>query len=256
MRRIRLVIAYRGTNYSGWAKQDGDPTIQETLEDALEKVVQKRTSVLGSSRTDAGVHALGQVAAFSTESTIFAEKFLRAINFYLPHDIRVVEAEEVSSDFHPLRNAVKKEYLYVIDDQLVPSPFLQNMTWIPRQGRFDVAKMEEAAKYLVGTHDFASFQAKGSPRTSTERTIFRATVRRESEELFFGLFYRPLVLIEVEGNGFLYNMMRIIAGTLAQVGNGERPPEWVRDVILAKNRVYAGPTAPPDGLYLKKIEMR
>ncbi|MDR1958749.1 MAG: tRNA pseudouridine(38-40) synthase TruA [Planctomycetaceae bacterium] len=258
MRQILLEIAYQGTGYSGWARQQNVPTIQGTLEDALEKVVRQRLEVFGSSRTDAGVHALGQLAVFMTESRIPADKFVRAINYYLPDDIRILRAEEYPLDFLPLKHVWRKKYLYLIDDASIPSPFLKNRVWLTGTGTLDTEKMHLAAQHLAGTHDFAGFQSQGSPRLSTVRTVFHISVRRLAKdgEKGDGLSDRPLILFEVEGDGFLYNMVRIIVGTLVETGWGKRSPDGIRDVLLAKKRSHAGLTAPPEGLYLKKIDFR
>lgn len=254
MRQILLKIAYQGTNYHGWAKQENVLTIQETVETALANVVQIPLDVAGSSRTDSGVHALGQLAVFRTSSRIPAERFVPAINFYLPGDIRILQAREVSPNIDPLRTVVKKEYVYLMDDQPVFSPFLHKRVWSTGHGTLDVNRMHEAAQTLVGTHDFASFQSQGSPRNSTVRTIFRISVRRSDKEQPIP-FFHPLVVLSIEGNGFLYNMIRIITGTLLWVGTGHRPVTWVREVLEAVDRSQAGPTVPPDGLYLKTIDI-
>ncbi len=266
-RRIRLDLAYRGTNYHGWQRQDGLPTVQGVLETALCRIVGEPVAIRGSSRTDAGVHALHQVAAFTTSGTIPAERFAPALNANLPRDVRVFRSSEVSPDFDPIGDCVKKRYCYLIDDGPVSSPFLADAVWDYRFGTLNVEAMHAAAQNFLGEHDFASFQSAGSPRQSTVRRIFDVSVRRRAMPLPFG----PLVssgseaaednspqciAFEVEGNGFLYQMVRTMAGTLVAVGAGKYSPRRIEEIIAAKDRRAAGITAPPEGLYLAAITFR
>ena len=248
MRRIKLEIAYDGTLYSGWQRQPDVPTIQETLENVLFKITGEMVSVTGSGRTDAGVHALKQVAAFTTSGRLEATVFQRALNGFLPGDIRILRAEEVSPSFHPISDAVSKRYRYLIDDNRPFHPMTRNHCWVYRK-RLDVDVMRSAAQHLLGRHDFACFQTQGSPRKTTVRTVSDVLVHRFDDPT---RFVPPLVCIEVQANGFLYNMMRAIAGTLVLLSLEGRP-ERMREIVQRRDRSLAGPTAPPQGLYLLDV---
>jgi len=256
LRRIRLDLAYRGTSYCGWQRQDGCPTVQGEIEAALLCIVGEPLAIRGSSRTDTGVHALRQVAAFDTSARIPPERFSFALNANLPQDIRVICSSEVPPDFDPVGDCIRKRYRYLIDDGPVLSPFLTGAVWDYRFGTLDADTMHEAAQTLVGEHDFASFQSAGSPRQSTVRRIYDISVRRRA--LPFGLpdadgTTPQGIALEVEGNGFLYKMVRTMVGTLTAVGNGRRCKEWIAQVIAARDRCAAGVTAPPEGLYLDNM---
>ena len=248
MRRIKLEIAYDGTRYKGWQRQIDVPSIQETLEKTLLKITGETIAITGSGRTDAGVHALKQVAAFSTKSILLPEVFYRALNGHLPEDIRVLRVEEVPNSFHPIRDAVAKRYRYLIDVQRPFCPITRNYCWIYRKP-LDVLTMQAAAEYLRGKHDFACFQTQGSPRETTVRTISDVSVQRLSGSQLLP----PFIQIEVEADGFLYNMMRTIAGTLVLFGVEHWEPERMKGIIESRNRTLAGPTAPPQGLYLAEV---
>ena len=252
MRRFKLDIAYDGTRYNGWQRQPDVPSIQETLEKVLLKITGTPTAVTGSGRTDAGVHALKQVAAFSTESALTPDVFYRALNGHLPDDIRILRAEEVPMSFHPIRDAVSKRYRYLIDDQRPFCPITRNYCWVYREP-LDVPTMQAAAEYLLGKHDFACFQTQGSPRETTIRTVTDVSVQR----LFPSPLLPTLIQVEVEADGFLYNMVRTIAGTLVLLGvEGRRGcacPDRMKEIIVSGNRALAGPTAPPHGLYLVNV---
>jgi len=252
-RRIRLEVAYRGTHYHGWQHHDGVPTIQGTLETALERIVGTYTPIVGSSRTDAGVHALAQTAAFTTTSVIPAASFVKALNAGLPHDIRVQTAVEVPLAFHPIDDCVRKKYRYLIDDRPVASPFLAEYVWSYRSGTLDVEKMHVATQFLVGEHDFASFQSQGAPRRSTVRTIFDVSVKRGVCGELPGIFPTSLIVFEITGSGFLYRMVRTIAGTLVQIGSGRRSVESMIETLAACARSKSGQTAPASGLFLTGI---
>ena len=262
-RRIRLDLAYRGTNYCGWQRQEGCATVQGEIEAALYRIVGEPVTIRGSSRTDAGVHALQQVAAFTTSgSSIPSERFAPALNANLPPDIRVFRSAEVSPDFDPVGDCTRKRYCYLIDDGPVTSPFLADVVWDYRFGTLDTDAMHTAAQTFLGEHDFASFQSEGSPRQSTIRRIYSISVKRCAMPLPFGppgLHDENLpqvIAFEVEGNGFLYKMVRTMVGTLAAIGHGKRPVNWVTEIIAAKDRRAAGITAPPEGLYLTSITFR
>lgn len=246
MRAIKLKLSYDGTQYGGWQIQPNAPTIQAAVEDAIHKVTGDRPKVLASGRTDSGVHALEQIASFHTASALECNVLVRAINAHLAEDIRVLAASEVEIDFHPIRDTIRKRYRYVIQDGRILDVFQRPYAWhIPRH--LDLEAMQTALSYFVGTHDFAAFQAVGGDRKTTVRTIDAASIvvlsagpcRR------FG--------IEISANGFLYNMMRNIVGTLVEVGQGRRTPDWVVHVIESKRREEGGMTAPPQGLFLVRV---
>jgi tRNA pseudouridine38-40 synthase len=242
MRTIKLTLAYDGTDFHGWQRQPGLRTVQECLEEALERLTGARPATTASGRTDAGVHALGQVVAFLTAARHSTETFVRALNAVLPLDLRVLAAAEAPQAFHATLDARSKRYRYVIDNGPVASPFELRYSWRVRR-RLDVAAMARAGRLLLGRHDFHSFETDWPNRTSSVRTILDLTVERAG----------PLVTIEVEADGFLYNMVRAIAGTLVLVGTGKRPEAWVSEVLAAESRAAAGPTAPAKGLFLVNV---
>ena len=247
MRTIKLTLAYDGSAYAGWQVQSpGHVAIQEVLEKAIGRVTAERVRVMASGRTDAGVHALGQVASFRTASLLPGNVLVRALNANLPDDVAVLEAVDVPSDFHATLDAVRKRYRYVIHNAPVRDVFCRGHAWhcpVP----LNVESMDRAARSLVGTHDFRSFQTSGSERRTSVRTIFDLVVKRGAGES------QCLVLVEVEGNGFLYNMVRTIVGTLVQIGLGNRPESWVAEVLVARDRRTAGRTAPAHGLFLVEV---
>lgn len=269
MRNIRVTVAYDGSDFHGWQYQQGNTirTVQGALVAAMEKItggtLEKGSfQILGSSRTDTGVHALGQVASIWTECSVPIEAFARALNANLPSDVLVLNAEEAKPDFHPIQDTERKRYRYLIQDGAFPELFIRRYAW--RMGkltatRLDVEVMERAARYLLGTHDFSALENIGSPRTSSVRTILDISVRRgikSDAPLFLPMIGSPedFIEIEVEANGFLYNMVRNIAGTLMEVGRGHHSPEWVEELLASGDRGLAGPTAPPQGLYLLWIK--
>ncbi len=245
MRNIKLTISYDGTDFSGWQRQPGLRTVQQTLEDAILSLTQDRPTTTASSRTDAGVHALGQVVHFHTPSQHPPEIILRALNALLPRDVRVLDVRDMPQSFHSTLDAVSKRYLYVIDDRPIPSPFQLRYSWQVLRP-LDIAAMNRAGTDLLGRHDFRSFETEWPNRTSSVRTVTELVVIRSDD----------LVWIEVEADGFLYNMVRAIAGTLSWVGSGKRPESWVSAVLRAENRIEAGPTAPPQGLFLLRVRHR
>lgn len=245
MKRILLTVAYDGTHYSGWQKQK-DPAVV-TVEGELTKALQQlfrnpELECIGASRTDAGVHALGQRAIIDVETTIPAEKIPLAIRSFLPADIVVTKAEEVPETFHPRFDCVKKTYEYRFWNSPVKNP-KERLYSTYVQKPLDIEKMNAGAKGLLGTHDFAAFCAAGAQVSTTVRTIFDCHVERQGES----------VRLYVTGDGFLYNMVRIIAGTLQAVGLGKLPPEAVADIVAGKDRSKAGQTAEPQGLTLMEI---
>lgn len=245
MKRILLTIAYDGTQYSGWQKQKDEAvlTVEGEMTKALRQLFRSPTlACIGASRTDAGVHALGQRAVIDVETTIPAEKIPLAIRSFLPADIVVTRAEEVDADFHPRFDCVKKTYEYRFWNAPVKNP-KERLYSAYVQKPLDIEKMNEAASAFLGTHDFAAFCAAGAQVSTTVRTIFDCHVEKEGE----------CVRVLVTGDGFLYNMVRILAGTLLAVGMGRLPAEAVAGIIAGKDRRAAGQTAEPQGLTLLEI---
>ncbi|NQU23886.1 MAG: tRNA pseudouridine(38-40) synthase TruA [Candidatus Nealsonbacteria bacterium] len=258
MRTIRLTLAYDGTNYAGWQVQPDRTTVQGTLEAVIEKVTGQQVRVTASGRTDAGVHALAQVAAFTTDSHLTTDVLQRALNAELPRDVAVLHVNEAADGFHPIRDALRKRYRYVIHDGSVRDTLRRGQCWQYVHGRLDVDAMQRAARALLGTHDFSSFETTGAERLSSVRTIYDLPVERGraggGDLLTSELAASDLVTVEVEADGFLYNMVRAIVGTLVDVGRGAREESWVADVLDATDRRVAGPTAPPEGLFLVRVE--
>ncbi|MCR4717910.1 MAG: tRNA pseudouridine(38-40) synthase TruA [Lachnospiraceae bacterium] len=243
MQRVRLIIAYDGTNYCGWQIQDNGITIEEVINKALTALCNEEIAVIGASRTDSGVHAMGNVAVFDTNSRIPAEKFSYALNQRLPDDIRIQRSDEVASDWHPRYQDTIKTYEYRYLNRRFPDPIRRLYTYFVYYP-MDVVKMQEAANYLIGEHDFKSFCSTKGQQLTTIREIYDLTVKRQGDE----------IILRVTGNGFLYNMVRIIAGTLARVGTGLYEPGRVKDILEATDRQIAGPKAPASGLTLIGIK--
>ena len=242
-KRVMLTVAYDGTNYSGWQVQPNGTTIEGVLNEALSELLKEDITVVGASRTDAGVHALCNVAVFDTCSRIPAEKMSYALNTSLPEDIRIVGSKEVAADFHPRYCESKKTYEY----RIVNSEFINPVKRLYCHHTYlkcDVEEMQKAAKYLVGEHDFKSFCTVGAQVESTVRTITNLEVSRKNDE----------IVIRVTGTGFLYNMVRIIAGTLLEVGYGRLVADDIPSILEACDRQAAGPTAPAKGLCLVRYE--
>ncbi|MCS7237314.1 MAG: tRNA pseudouridine synthase A [Thermoguttaceae bacterium] len=286
MKWFRCVLAYDGSGFAGWQRQPGQRTVEGAVAEALEKIFGHPVDISAASRTDAGVHALGQVIGFGVETRLAPELVLRALNSRLPEDVCATVVEETFPGFDPRRHSYGKRYRYWIGDGPGWSPFLRHYQWQWKRGRLDCHAMQEAARLLLGTHDFACFQNTGSPRSSTTRTLYQVIVERVepsrfsenvppqkgrvgegfwswnraegredlgAEAFLSQLWCRGGVFILVEGDGFLYNMVRSIVGTLVEVGRGARRPEWVGQVLASRDRRQAGPTAPPWGLYLEKV---
>ncbi len=243
MRCYKMTLAYEGTAYCGWQLQPGKATVQGTLEEALQRIVGSRVQVTGSGRTDAGVHALGQVASFRCATRLGPDVLRRAINANTPDDIFVREITEAALDFHAIRCATAKRYRYQIQEGVHRDLFSRAFCWYVPQ-TLDVERMSQGAEHLLGTHDFRSFEAAGAPRKTSVRTVRELTVQRVSHD------HSERMVIEIEANGFLYNMVRNIVGSLVMVGRGERSAEWMRSVLAGLDRSAAGPTAPAHGLTL------
>lgn len=241
--RVFMKIAYDGTNYCGWQIQINGITVEEVINRELSRLLGEEIAVIGASRTDSGVHALGNVAVFDTDTRIPAEKICFALNQRLPEDIRILESKEVPADFHPRFCNSTKTYEYRILNRKIPVPTERLYTHFVYMD-LDVEKMQEAAKYIVGEHDFKSFCSVNSSAETTIRTIYELTVEKQQDE----------IVIRVSGNGFLYNMVRIIAGTLMEAGRGNIEPEQIIAMLKARDRQAAGPTAPACGLMLVKYD--
>ena len=239
-RRIMLTVAYDGTNYHGWQIQPESITIEKVLNECLSSFLHEEISVIGASRTDAGVHAFGNLCVFDTDCTIPAERFPNAINALLPDDIKIQKGQEVELDFHPRKCDTRKTYEYHILNTDFDNP-VYNRYSTHVYGYMDIDKMNEAGHYLVGEHDFTSFCSINAQALTRVRTLYDINVQRRNDE----------IVISVTGNGFLYNMVRIIAGTLIDVGRGHTEPEKILSILNAKDRALAGPTAPAKGLILK-----
>lgn len=246
---FKLTLAYDGTRYHGWQRQRELPTIQGELETALARVSGQSITTVGSSRTDAGVHALGQVVSLALDTRLEADVLARAVNAFLPDDIVVREAAAVRDDFHAIADTIRKRYRYVIDNGAVRDVFSRTTAWHLHRP-LDAEAMHRAGQALVGRHDFRSFETHWPNTTHSVRTIFELCVARGTGEA------RDRVTLEVEADGFLYNMVRSIVGTLVAVGHGRRDEAWPAEVLAAQDRCAAGRTAPPEGLCLLYIECR
>lgn len=242
MRNIKLTIEYDGKDFNGWQKQPNKLNIQGNIEKVISEITKEEIELIGSGRTDAGVHAIGQVANFKTNSNIPIEKFAIAINSRLKKSIIIKKAEEVPERFHSRYNCKKKTYRYTINNSDMGSAIYRNLEYNIKMP-LNLENMKKASKYFEGEHDFSAFKASGTSSKSSVRTIYSADVKKENER----------IIIELTGNGFLYNMVRIISGTLVEVGLGKIRPEEIKDIIDSKNRQMAGKTLPPYGLYLVEV---
>lgn len=232
-------MEYDGTAYAGWQSQTNARAIQDVVREAIARMTEEKVNLIGASRTDTGVHALGQVASFQTARDISCEGFLKGLNSLLPDDIRVKHCEEVPLSFHPIRDAKRKTYRYLFDTGETPSALQRNRAWWVGPG-LDWRGMEEAAQYLVGERDFKSFRGAHGEVKSTTRQLEKIVFAKDQ--------------ITFIGNGFLKHMVRNIVGTLIEVGRGRLQPDDIRKILAAKDRTQAGPTAPPQGLYLVGVE--
>ncbi len=242
-RNIRLVLSYDGSDFSGWQVQPRLRTIQETIEKALETILKEKIRIHAAGRTDAGVHAFGQVATFNTNSVIPPEALLKAINSLLPADVAVTVVKDAGLDFHPRYSAKSKTYVYAINMSPVKNPLFSRYALHIKRG-LDIEAMENAAHFFIGEHDFASFMGVGTPVKSTVRTVMESAIFGSGDMLYYA----------IKGNGFLKHMVRNIVGTLLQVGKEKMDPSEIKKIIDSRNRAEAGPTAPPHGLYLICVE--
>jgi tRNA pseudouridine38-40 synthase len=245
MRTLRLTLAYDGTNYAGWQRQTNGLSVQQVLEEAFAPLLPDgaRTPAMhAAGRTDAGVHAIGQVASLRVDLDLPADAVRRALNVRLPADVRVLEVADMPPGFHARFDATGKAYRYRIATGPIVSPFDRWFVWhVPH--RCDLEAMRRAGAMLVGRHDFASFQASGSAKIDTVRTIRALSIVRRGEE----------IVLDVEGDGFLRHMVRAIVGTLVEIGSGTQDPDWIGGVVAARDRRAAGPTAPAAGLTLVRV---
>jgi tRNA pseudouridine38-40 synthase len=243
MRTVLLTLAYDGTDFFGWQYQPDRRTVQHVVECAVEQVTGTWTRVTGSSRTDTGVHALGQAVSFATSTRLDDETLRRALNAVLPDDVAVTAVATMPNGFNATRDSVRKRYRYVLQDGRARDPLSLRYSWfVP--GPLDVAAMQAGSAALVGEHDFAAFESTGSERESSVRTIYELSVARR--QMDFG----ERIVVEVEANGFLYNMVRNIVGSLMYVGRAKFPPSWMAEVLASCDRTQAGMAAPPQGLFL------
>lgn len=253
MKRYKLIVAYDGTNYCGWQVQPEAITIEGVLNETLSKVLKEKIQVIGASRTDAGVHAYGNVAVFDSETPIPGDKLMFALNPYLPEDVRIVDSCQVPDDFHPRYCDTRKTYEYHIQNGKVLFPTQRLYShWVTKP--LDVEAMNRAGQYLVGTHDFKSFCSAKTQVQTTVRTVCDVHVEEVPASSGENVDNRREIIIRVEGEGFLYNMVRIISGTLIKVGLHAYTPEYVKTVLESCDRTLAGETVPAKGLFLKKIE--
>ncbi|HBC32197.1 MAG TPA: tRNA pseudouridine(38-40) synthase TruA [Clostridiales bacterium] len=245
VRNIKLLIAYDGTSYHGWQTQLNKATIQGTIENAISIITKQKIELTGSGRTDSGVHALGQVANFKADTKIPEDKIKIALNANLPPDIRIMESVDVDMDFNSRFDALDKTYMYRIYNDRVQSPFYARYScFIPQV--LDIDKMEEALKLIIGTHDFIGFMASGSYVKTTVRTVYDAKLLKEGN----------LIRIYINGDGFLYNMVRIIAGTLIDIGKGTKNISCIEEALTNKDRKILGQTAAPEGLFLMQVNYK
>lgn len=242
-----LTMAYDGTNFGGWQLQPNQRTVQGELQKAFQIITHEEIHCVASGRTDAGVHALGQVVSFVSHTKIPCDLLAKGINSQLPDDMHVFSIRREREGFHAIRDAVRKRYRYVIQDGRTPDIFAHRFSWWIFH-KLDEMAMHRAAQTLLGYHDFISYQTTGSSRITTERTVHEITVERQPSERL------TKIIVEVEADGFLYNMVRNIVGTLVQVGRGKRSENFPAEVLAAKDRRKAGVTAPPQGLFLLSVE--
>ncbi len=241
-KRVKMIIEYDGSNYHGFQAQNNAITVQEKLVEGINELTKEKANIVCAGRTDAGVHALGQVIAFDTDATIPGERWAIALNNYLPSDINVISSFHVDNDFNPRFHALSKKYTYLILNSSKRTPFWNKYAYCTL-GKFEREAIREACQFFVGKHNFRGFCASGSSAKTFERTVHSCKLWEHKD--FMG--------INIVADGFLYNMVRIIVGTLLEIGSKKRSPDVVENLIRSQNRALAGPTAPPQGLYLNKV---
>ena len=244
VRNFKIIIEYDGSQYCGWQRQNNDPTIQETIEKALMKMTDQKISVIGSGRTDAGVHAYGQVANFKCDTRLSAGDFLGGLNSLTPEDIVIAACEEVPDEFHARFSATSKIYQYRILNRSNPAAIMRQYAWHIRKA-LDLDAMRTALPHLIGSHDFKAFEGAGSPRAHNIRKVYEVDLREEND---------GYVVFEIEADGFLRYMVRNIVGTIVEVGFGKISPDDVKQILASKDRTIAPATAPAHGLFLKRVK--
>lgn len=264
MRNIRLTLAYDGGDFVGWQVQPNGRSVQAVVEQAIEKLTGESPRIMAAGRTDSGVHALGQVANFPSASSISCEKIRRGLQSFLPRDVVVLKAEEAPAEFHATYSAVRKRYRYVIHQSPVPSPFLQRYVW-SRSEKLDIEGMQQAADSLLGRQDFRCFESHFPNKATSVRTVLEAKLFLTGGWAVWNPWslegpdalveqQAPFLCFEIVADGFLYNMVRAIVGTLVKVGRGQWSPADVRNIIDKRDRARAGETAPAQGLYLVSVD--
>lgn len=240
--QYKLCVEYDGTNYFGWQKQKNQVTVQETIEKALSQLLKEKVKILGAGRTDTGVHAVNQYCTFRTEKNLPDSAFVFGLNHLLPEDIRIKRVERVGDDFHVIISAKKKTYIYKILNRFEPTALERNRCW-HIYGELDVNAMNESAKMIIGRKDFKSFRSSICSRVTTERTVYESFWRKEGDYLIY----------QITADGFLHNMVRILVGTMVDVGMGKISPADFKKILESGDRKKAGKTAPPQGLYLYDV---
>jgi tRNA pseudouridine38-40 synthase len=253
MRYIRLLLEYDGTNYHGWQSQKSGGTTQDVIRETIRSVTGEEVKLSAASRTDAGVHALGQVAVFGADSRLGPDVIMRALNAKLPADIRIIDAAETDRDFHPRYDATRKSYLYILSEDRRHSAFLHRYIWYVHS-TLDIGLMAEAALLILGEHDFSSFRGAGCGAKHPVRKVYTADIARLVALSFMTTTLRGnFIKFRIEGNAFLRHMVRNIVGTLVEVGKGNMSVETFARVLRSRDRTIAGPTAPAKGLFLERI---
>lgn len=253
MRYIKLLIEYDGTDYHGWQSQKSGGTIQDCIRETIYGITGERVNLTGASRTDAGVHALGQVAVFGTGSRLTPDIIRRALNAGLPRDIRILDSRETDEAFHPRYRALRKSYFYIISTGILRSAFLYRYLWDAKM-QLELDAMNEAASRILGEHDFSSFMGAGCGSRTQTRTVYSLDITRYDKISFMTSSIRgEFIKIRIEANAFLRHMVRNIVGTLVEVGKGKISHEMFGNILNARDRTKAGPTAPANGLFLEKI---
>lgn len=242
MRNIKITIAYDGTNYSGWQKQTDKKTVEGEIEKILSKILKEEVDIKGSGRTDSGVHALGQVSNFKTNKKIGIEELKRGCNTMLPRDIAITKVEEVNEEFDSRKSNKTKHYRYIVNNNEIHDALNKDRKHQYKY-KVDIEAMKKAASYILGEHDFTAFRSLGSSSKKVVQDIYRLDISKENDD----------ILIDIVGSGFLYNMVRIIAGTLLEVGSGKLKPEVIKEMLETGNRKLGGNTAPAMGLYLMEV---